>query len=723
MSKSNEDLIKEQKDIVNKLKEEIDSTVTIYNISFGEDADIKIQKDEFDEFIKTYLDKLDNDPTNANAIYQNIILKYGQINKYIDDKMKQKEEELQNKTAKILKNKDDADAKAKAIAEEAKAKADADAKAKAKAVENEIKNEFTELKKFETYLSDSQKDKDILIPNKKELIDKCKNKINSAKKYLDDLNNKIKKNLLEKNADINELSEKIKENHTQVINTLRNFKTKNNDFALKEITEQINEINNIIENDTLELQVSKEKETEYNQIFQKYNLITDEYFDNTEQAEYSREISLIFKDARNYLKYNIITKIYKKYFKEMNILLNDFEDPKNKKNTNENQKIINENEKIINSLKDKSNVQEIEKKNKDLQNENNKLKGEINNLTKVIDGFFNNLEQFKIYINTAVYDPDTNTLRERKSSYDYEKDYNTYKKNYEDSNIKLDKLVNNVKDVNDELIKINVNLKDIQKAEKDKLVLNILNLVTNDMKEKEKQKKKDQDQEKLSQDSLLRKEFFEKEKLKRIEEENLRKETLANKYNTIFLNSLKLERDEINTKILEIDKELENPSIDINYRIKLEKEKEELNIVLKKINKFLDDKPSFLSNVSLPSLENISSIFSWFSNPTQKLKGSREPAKPSTYIDLFLGNSILNPELNDLIVQDIRVVKQHNNVLKEAIQDVDTLFAFNKLNANRKTLKSGIESEKGKTFKKRIKIEYNKQLSKREQELKNLYKI
>ena len=187
---------------------------------------------------------------------------------------------------------------------------------------------------------------------------------------------------------------------------------------------------------------------------------------------------------------------------------------------------------------------------------------------------------------------------------------------------------------------------DLIKKKKDKLVLNILNLVTNDIKEKEKQKEKDKDQEKLSQDSLVR------------------KDTLANKYNTIFLNSLELERDEIKKKILEIDKELENPSIDNNRKIKLEKEKEDLNIVLKKINKFLDDKPSILSNVSLPSLENISSLFSWFSNPIQKSsQGSRVPAKPSTYIDLFLGNSILNPELNDLIVQDIRVVKQNNNTL------------------------------------------------------------
>lgn len=288
--------------------------------------------------------------------------------------------------------------------------------------------------------------------------------------------------------------------------------------------------------------------------------------------------------------------------------------------------------------------------------------------------------------------------------------------------------------------KINPQVKD----KNDKLVLNILKLVNDDIqikksieekkrKAEEEKKRKDyynikkqiEEEKKIKQKEQKEKEL-EEEKIKKEEEQKLKiqekkrknQETFVDKYKRIlgnnnqfdsFIKSLESERVEVNSKINAINEELKKTQpIDNNRKIELESQLKDLNILLEKINNFLEDKQSIFSKVPLPNLQNIKSLFSWFTNSTQ------EPPKPSTYIDLFLGNSILNPELNDLIVQDIKIVKQNNNPLYEAIQGVDTLLAMNKLQAINK------KPKKETTYSERIKIEHNRQLSEREKEIKKL---
>ena len=183
-------------------------------------------------------------------------------------------------------------------------------------------------------------------------------------------------------------------------------------------------------------------------------------------------------------------------------------------------------------------------------------------------------------------------------------------------------------------------------------------------------------------------------------------------------NKLSKNKDNISLKkIQQIDEVLREINNAINI---IENEIKNLEEVNKKIDKFLElNPPSVLSNLSTQNLGLlVSNISSWFSQLFSLFSKEGTPENPdkTTFIDIFLGNSLTNPGLNDLLRHDFKVKTIIKSPLNEAIIQVNEYIAATKLMALENILKSSKEKVKKTVHTKRIRIDHNKMTKKKNDE-------
>lgn len=180
-------------------------------------------------------------------------------------------------------------------------------------------------------------------------------------------------------------------------------------------------------------------------------------------------------------------------------------------------------------------------------------------------------------------------------------------------------------------------------------------------------------------------------------------------------NKLSKNKDTISLKkIQQIDEVLREINNAINI---IENEIKNLEEVNKKIDKFLElNPPSVLSNLSTQNLGLlVSNISNWFSQLFSSFSKEGTPENPekTTFIDIFLGNSLTNPGLNDLLRHDIKVKTIIKNPLYKSMKQVDEYIAATKLLALDNILKSSKEKVKKTVYTKRVRIDYNNMTKKK----------
>ena len=120
----------------------------------------------------------------------------------------------------------------------------------------------------------------------------------------------------------------------------------------------------------------------------------------------------------------------------------------------------------------------------------------------------------------------------------------------------------------------------------------------------------------------------------------------------------------------------------MNTQTQIEKENQILKL-LRIVNDDIENKTSWITNLKFSDNKNVIG-------------------------DKILGNSLINPDSNDLLRHNINVRTKVKNPLYNAMNSVDEVIAAYAIQASDEKTKKGVKSEKGKTFTERRKIEYNK---------------